>query len=420
MNRIIIFTVVVAVLTLLDIYVWQGVKYLTRNLSSYLRIGIGVLYWGLPALVLGALFLRLIGYMPMTEKSWRFVVMGGFIINFFPKLVLGIFLLLDDLLRGGKWVYSKFTNDVSDLNPDGEKISRSDFLLKAGVITAGVPLLASTFGIISGAHDYRVRKKTLFFPNLPKEFDGIRIGQLSDIHSGSFFNKVAVQGGVEMMNAEKPDVLFFTGDLVNDKATEVREYIDVFDKLKAPLGVHSVLGNHDYGLYVQWESEQAKRRNIQGVIDAHKEMGWQILLNENRALTVDGASIGILGVENWGEGFIKVGDLNKAYSGTEEYDFKLLMSHDPSHWRAEILPQYNDIDLTLSGHTHGMQFGIEIGDFQWSPVKYKYKEWGGLYTEGNQDIYVNRGFGYIGYPGRIGILPELTILELKRGDRIIS
>lgn len=405
---------------MLDIYVWQGVKYLTRNSSQEIRAVVGILYWGLPAIVLLALILRLLGFMPVTEKIWRFIVMGGFVINFFPKLVLGVFVLVDDLIRGGTWAYKKVTLSTEEMNVEANKINRSDFLLKAGIITASVPILTSTFGIISGAHDYRVRKKTIYFPNLPKEFDGIRIGQLSDIHSGSFFNKVAVQGGVEMMNAEKPDVLFFTGDLVNDKATEVREYIDVFDKLKAPLGVHSVLGNHDYGMYVQWENETAKRKNIQGVIDAHKEMGWQILLNGNRSLTVDGASIGILGVENWGEGFIQVGDLAKAYQGTEEFDFKLLMSHDPSHWRAEILPNFNDIDLTLSGHTHGMQFGIEIGDFQWSPVKYRYKEWGGLYSEGNRHIYVNRGFGYIGYPGRIGILPELTILELKKGSGVVS
>ena len=415
MNRIIFITIFITVIVLLDFYVWQGVKFLIRNISSNWKIVIAIIYWGLPAVILIGIFLRLLGFMPVPEKTWRVIVIGGFVINFLPKLVMGVFVLFDDLIRGGK-VLTNAVISSSD-KQTGTPITRSDFLLKSGVIIAGAPLAASTFGILSGAHDYRVRRKTIYYPNLPKEFDGITIGQISDIHSGSFFNKVAVQGGVDLINKEKPDVMFFTGDLVNDRAEEVREYIDVFDKLKAPLGVHSVLGNHDYGMYVNWESESAKRKNIQGVINAHNELGWQILLNQNRQITVDGKSIGLLGVENWGEGFIQVGDLAKTYQGSEDNEFKILLSHDPSHWRAEVLPDYKDIDLTLSGHTHGMQFGIEIGDFQWSPVQYRYKEWGGLYTEGNQDIYVNRGYGYIGYPGRIGILPEITILELKRGKR---
>lgn len=412
MQRLLFFLVLSSVFFLLDMYVWQGIKHLLRHSSSFLHTLVGIVYWTIPSLVVLLVVMRWVGWMPIPEKTWRLLVFGGFVLNFLPKFVAFVFVLMDDALRGGKFIAHQLLNDQPA--PDAPKISRSDFLLKTGVIAAGVPLVGATFGILSGAHDYRVRHKTIYFPNLPKEFDGIRIGQISDIHSGSFFNKVAVEGGVQMLNREKPDLVFFTGDLVNDRAEEMKDYLQVFNQIKAPLGVHSILGNHDYGLYAQWGSEAQKLKNVQDVIKAHGQMGWQILLNQNRNITVEGASISVLGVENWGEGFIKVGDLQKTHAGTHESPFKILLSHDPSHWRAEVLPYYPDIDLTLSGHTHGMQFGIEIGDFQWSPAQYRYKEWGGLYAQEQQYIYVNRGFGYIGFPGRVGILPELTILELKK------
>jgi predicted MPP superfamily phosphohydrolase len=249
---------------------------------------------------------------------------------------------------------------------------------------------------------------------LPKAFDGIRIAQLSDIHTGSFHNKQAVKNGVDLLIDEKPDMVFFTGDLVNNETKEVRDYIDVFSKVKAPLGVFSSTGNHDYGDYRNWSSPSAKQKNFEDLKKAHKNMGWDLLLNENRALRVDGDEISIIGVENWGAGrFSKYGDLKRAYEGAEETPFKILLSHDPSHWDAQIRKEFKDIDLTLSGHTHGFQFGVEIGNLKWSPSQYIYKQWAGLYSEEDQYIYVNRGFGYIGYPGRIGILPEITILELQ-------
>lgn len=219
-----------------------------------------------------------------------------------------------------------------------------------------------------------------------------------------------------MINAEKPDVFFFTGDLVNDHSEEARDYLDVFKKVKAPLGNFSIMGNHDYGDYRQWNSPREKLADVQNLHKMHEYMGWDLLLNENRTLKVDGAELGIMGVENWGEGrFSKYGDLDKTYAGMEEQDFKILLSHDPSHWDAQVRPDHPDVDLTLSGHTHGFQFGVEIGNFKWSPSQYIYKQWADHYQEGNQHLYVNRGFGYIGYPGRIGILPEITVLELKRG-----
>jgi predicted MPP superfamily phosphohydrolase len=273
-----------------------------------------------------------------------------------------------------------------------------------------------SYGILSGAHDYRVRRLKVALPNLPQAFDGIRIAQLSDIHSGSFFNKIAVQGGIDMLLAEKPDVIFFTGDLVNNTADEMKDYFDIFKQVKAPLGVYSVLGNHDYGDYVQWASPQAKQKNLQTLMQTHADMGWQLLMNENKILKQGSEQIAILGIENWGAKghFPKHGKLAEAYRGTEEAPVKLLLSHDPSHWDAQVRPEFGDIDIMFAGHTHGMQFGIEIGSFKWSPVQYMYEQWAGLYTKDNQHLYVNRGYGYLGFPGRIGMLPEITIMELVK------
>ena len=239
---------------------------------------------------------------------------------------------------------------------------------------------------------------------------------MSDIHSGSFWNKTAVKGGVEMLMNEKPDIIFFTGDLVNDHAGEVKEYVPIFEKLKAPLGVFSTTGNHDYGDYVSWESAEVKRQNFRDLVQAHREMKYDILMNENRFIELGGEKIAILGIENWGAGrFTKYGKIDAAYRGTEEAAVKLLLSHDPSHWDAQVRPSFPDIDIAFAGHTHGFQFGVEIGNFKWSPSQYVYKQWAGLYKEGSQFLYVNRGFGYLGYPGRIGMPPELTVVELKRG-----
>jgi hypothetical protein len=219
-----------------------------------------------------------------------------------------------------------------------------------------------------------------------------------------------------MFLKEKPDLIFFTGDLVNNETSEVKEYLEIFSKLQAPLGVYSVTGNHDYGDYKSWSSKEAKENNFQDLIQAHNLMGFDLLMNENRIIELSGDKLAILGIENWGAGrFAKYGKLQEAYAGTEEASVKLLLSHDPSHWDAQVRPNYPDIDVAFAGHTHGFQFGVEIGNFKWSPSQYVYKQWADLYQEGNQYLYVNRGFGYIGYPGRVGIPPELTVIELKRG-----
>lgn len=336
-------------------------------------------------------------------------------------MVLLPFVLFDDLRRGLSWISRKLSSRLrkteSATLKAGEPITRSEFLVKAGILAAAVPLSSLSFGIVSGAYDYQLRRQKLYLPNLPKAFDGLLIGQLSDIHSGSFYNRKAVLGGVEMLLNEKPDLIFFTGDLVNNTASEMRDYQDIFAKVQAPLGIFSVLGNHDYGDYFYGRGPSAaKAKNLADIKKTHAYMGWDLLLNENRRLKVDGEEIAIIGIENWGAGrFAKYGRMDLAVNNTDDAPVKLLLSHDPSHWRAQVLPDYPQIDAMFSGHTHGMQFGVRTKEFQWSPVQYIYQEWAGLYQQAQQQLYVNVGYGFLGYPGRVGVLPEITLFELKAG-----
>ncbi|NIJ55617.1 metallophosphoesterase [Dyadobacter arcticus] len=405
------------VLIAIDWYVWQGLRLAIRNLSPLTQRWIGGAYWGFT-------FLTLLSYIGMQllppdylKSTTRTFVIAFIAIPYLSKILAVFILLVDDVRRFLQWIVSFFFPSAAVVSPEtGEMvIPRSQFLATTAVV-AGAGLMGTfAYGIISGAHDYRIRRVKVPLKNLPKEFHGMKIAQLSDIHSGSFFNKTAVKGGVEMLMKEKPDIAFFTGDLVNDRAIEVKEYMNIFDKVRAPLGVHSILGNHDYGDYFQWPDINTKTRNLSDLRAAHKLLGWNLMLDENRAITVDGASIGLIGIQNWGAGnFAKYGNLEKASQHMDEYPVKILLSHDPSHWEAQVLPKYKDIDLALAGHTHGMQFGVEIGKLKWSPVQYRYKQWAGLYKENEQFLYVNRGFGYLGYPGRVGILPEITILELVK------
>ena len=417
MNRTVFFIFLTFILVAIDWYVWQGLRLAIRNMSPVTQRWIGGFYWGFTMLTLLAyVSMQLLpaDYLSRTVRTFIFAFIA---IPYLSKLLAVVVLLIDDIRRFVQWIISLVFPSVAVPSAvTGEPtIPRSEFLATTAVV-AGTGLMGTfAFGIISGAHDYRIRRIKVPLKNLPKAFDGIKIAQLSDIHSGSFFNKTAVKGGVEMLMKEKPDIAFFTGDLVNDRAMEVKDYIDIFDKVKAPLGVHSTLGNHDYGDYFQWASPEAKLSNLADLKKAHKLLGWNLMLDENKAIRVDGEEIGLIGIQNWGAGnFAKYGNLEKAYEGTERFPVKLLLSHDPSHWRAQVLPKYNDIDIAFAGHTHGMQFGVEIGKLRWSPVQYRYKEWAGLYEENDQFLYVNRGFGYLGYPGRVGILPEITIMELVK------
>ena len=361
---------------------------------------------GLSVVGIATLFLAG-GNMPfwLTNFFFAFVVF-----NFIVKVILSLFLVLDDLLRGTKWVARKASRNKS--NFEGEGITRSDFLLKSGIIAAAVPAISLPTGMVVGPYKYTLHKPVVKLPNLPKSFHGLKIVQLSDIHSGSFYNKEAVNKGIDMLLAQKPDIVFFTGDLVNDQAAEMENYMDVFSRVTAPMGVYSILGNHDYGDYHNWESEEAKAANLARLKQVHTELGWNLLLDEHVYLERGEDRIAVIGVENWGAGFHQIGDLGKAYQGCEA-PVKLLLSHDPTHWDEEVRKAYKDIDITFSGHTHGAQMGVETGGFKWSPISLRYDKWAGLYRENNQYLYVNRGYGFLGYPGRIGIWPEITVMTLE-------
>lgn len=425
MNKLIIIPIVSIVLLLIDWYVWQAVKVSIQNTSANTQNITKYIFWGLTSITMLGMWLYNFTPPEWLGKNLRTIIMVGVFINYFSKIFVVLFLLIDDIVRLFRLIVSKFSSTATTTSissPDqtsalNTPITRSEFLMKTAVIAGAVPALGLTWGIISGAHDYRVRKVKLALKNLPKQFDGMTIAQISDIHSGSFFNRVAVKGGVEMLMKEKPDAVFFTGDLVNNLASEVQEYIDIFNKVKAPLGVYSTLGNHDYADYVRWGDDLVgKQKNLNDLIRAHKVMGYDLLMDENRFIEQGGEKLAIIGVQNISgqNRFHTYGNLSKAVKGTEEAPVKLLLSHDPTHWDKEVNTKFKDIDVMFSGHTHGTQFGITIGNETWSPAQYVYKQWGGLYEEGDQKLYVNRGYGYIGYPGRIGMPPEITVFELKR------
>jgi len=407
----------IAIVLLFELYVFQAVKSVTISATPKARLIAFSIYWTITAfMVAGYLTFALTNqdFLQKNVRTYLFAIIFGL---FLAKLTAVFFILIDDVRRAVQWLVSKILYRSGNENTlAGNGITRSVFLswfaLAAGSTVFGT--LVYGFG---NKYKYNLRRTKLAFENLPAGFKGLKIIQISDIHSGSFTDPEAVLHGVEKILAEKPDLILFTGDLVNNEAAEMKEYIPIFSLLKAPLGVYSTLGNHDYGDYINWpKNGLTKLQNLEDLKNTHATLGWRLLMNEHVALERGGDKIALLGVENWGAKarFPKLGRIDLAHKGTEQYNFKILMSHDPSHWEAQILPGYNDIDLTLSGHTHGMQFGVEIPGFKWSPVQYMYKQWAGLYenTTNKQKLYVNRGFGFIGYPGRVGILPEITVIEL--------
>ena len=408
MNRTVFSILVLALFLAADYLFFRAMKDSIRNLGATAQRWLTLAYWAVPVILLiGFVYIFFISPDTVSPKFRRYFGVAVFMI-YSSKLIGAVIYLfgngLNILKNTGKKV----------LNPTSTEpiLTRSEFIAKTALALGATQFGVLSYGILSGAYDYRIRRISLPIKGLPKQFHGMTIAQLSDIHSGSFYNKKAVNGGVDMLLAEKPDIVFFTGDLVNDKATELQEYFDTFKRVKAPLGVYSTLGNHDYGDYARWTSPKDKAQNLENLIEGHRLMGWDLLMDENRAITLGGEKLGIIGVQNWGEGFIQKGDLSKALRGSEEFTGKLLLSHDPSHWRAQVLNE-TDIDVVFSGHTHGMQFGVEIPGFRWSPAQYRYKEWAGMYEENGQRLYVNRGFGFIGYPGRVGILPEISLFTLQ-------
>ncbi|MBR9859915.1 metallophosphoesterase [bacterium] len=414
MNRIFGLLIFFAILIALDFYVFQGFKLLVKRwIPDYSQVA-HIVYWALPILLFGALILSNVfgSDAGIRSNSSRWIVTAIFMLYLF-KLVWLLFIVIDDVVRFVRFLFNASDRPNEDMLG---KIKRSEFIVGTGALVASTLFGGLLYGVVRGAHNYTVKNRAIRLKNLPKSLEGLRIVQISDIHSGSFWSKNAVSKGVEMIMEQKADLIFFTGDLVNDRAEEFEPFLEMFSKIEAPLGVYSVLGNHDYGDYASWPDANGitKEQNLENLKQHHANAGWRLLMNEEVQLEHKNEKISIIGIENWSSHprFPKYGSLKDAYQGSDS-GLKLLLSHDPSHWKAEVVQDFKDIDITFSGHTHGMQFGVDSKHYRWSPVKYQYPEWADLYQEGDQFLYVNRGFGYLGYPGRLGFYPEITVFELK-------
>jgi predicted MPP superfamily phosphohydrolase len=386
---------------LLIILLWLGADlYFYQALQTIVSSGpLLWAYWLVDLLLIAGIFMSLAmprgSRMQQTLFAW---IMGGMLLSFVPRLCSVPILLLGDIIRPFRGFPPR-------------ELWVSELTVSIAAIVFGIVL----FGLTRGRHFYRVRQETIVFPDLPEAFDGFTITQITDVHSGSFTNAAGVQKGLDLVNDQHSDVILFTGDLVNNRASEMDRWIPAFSGLRAPMGKFSVLGNHDYGDYIQWETPEAKQANLTRLQQVHADIGFRLLLDEAVTLRKNGQSIVLLGVENWGKGgFHKYGDLKKATATVADDAFKILLSHDPSHWEGVTLGHHQRIHLTLSGHTHGMQFGFELFGLKWSPIKYVYKQWAGLYEQAGRFLYVNRGFGFLGLKGRIGMWPEIAVIRLKR------
>jgi predicted MPP superfamily phosphohydrolase len=409
MNRFVLFSIV---LFLLDCYFYRAIKTISD------QVWISRLYWTIDILILASIiaFIVLENYHVELPPVWRNVILAGVFLSLIPKLVGVVILFSEDIVRVFtaivKWLVHFFSasSENSSYLPDRRK-----FVSQLALGLAAIPFTGMAYGILTGKYNYKIRRIRLLFKNLPDAFHGFTLTQLSDIHSGSFDSPKDVARGVKMANDLQSDLILFTGDLVNSQAKEMAQWIDVFSQLKAQYGKISVLGNHDYGDYHHWENEKAKEENLEQLKKVHAAIGFNLLLNQHIRIEKDGESIVVAGVENWGKmGFQQYGDLDKALENVNKDQFTLLLSHDPSHWDEKVLKHPHHVNLTLSGHTHGMQMGVEIPGFRWSPSQYVYKRWAGIYEEKGHYLYVNRGFGFLGFPGRVGILPEITVITLER------
>lgn len=393
------------IIVLVELYTFQAFKTVSKSKMlrySFLFVGIAIYV---------NFFITVFTYARSDGQTPQFQMAMGLLLTIsIPKLILIVLLFGEDVYR---WIL-KLITAISN-GETKSLVGRRKFISQIALGLAAIPFAAFIYGIIQGKYNYKVLKYQLSFKDLPDAFDGYTITQISDIHSGSFTNKEKIQYGVDLINEQKSDLLVFTGDIVNNKADEMDDWIEMFSQLEAKEGKFSILGNHDYGDYMEWKNPQDKRDNFQAVKQIHKKIGFDLLLDEHRYLEKDGQKIALLGVENWGKGFNQAGNLEKAAANIQKEDFKILMSHDPSHWEYKVKTADFNYHLTLSGHTHGLQMGIEIpGWFKWSPSKYVYKQWAGLYEEFGRYINVNRGFGYHAFPGRVGIWPEITVIELKK------
>ena len=408
------FLIVLSIIVLVDLYFFQSLKTVTATWAESKRVLASRIYWGIT--ISGAIFVlfSIITYKnPVINRTVGLYIFCFYMILLISKLIGSLPLMFEDIGRGVKWIVA-FFNKGTDMPAVKDGMSRGKFISYSALTLAAIPFGTMIYGMVKTAFDFKIQRKKIPIAKLPAAFEGLKIVQISDIHSGSFISDAHFKNAVEMIMNEKPDLIFFTGDLVNDRSDEAEPFKKVWKNLSAPLGVFSVLGNHDYGDYVLWDSPELKQANLERLFGIHKEMGWELLRNEHRIIEKNGEKIGLVGVENWGAAlrFPRKGDMKKAQLGMDEVPVKILLSHDPSHWEAKILKEHPEIDLTLSGHTHGFQFGIEIPGFKWSPSQYVYPQWAGLYSNGNQHLYVNRGLGFLGYLGRVGIRPEITVLEL--------
>ena len=410
----------IGLLFVIDLYSFQGLKTALGGIpvARFIKPA----FWVIQFAFYIYFFIFFFGFFKGYKVGPRFINLSFtiFILFYLPKLFFLVVLIAEDIYRLGRFGVEKMISLLQPSKADPilgvNLITRGEFLSRAGIIVAAIPFLGLIYGYVKGKYDYRIVKIKIPVKDLPKSLSGFTITQVSDLHVGSFDDKYAVEQGIKLANEQRSDLIVMTGDLVNNRTEEAFDYETVFSKLTAPLGVFSILGNHDYGDYTRNWSPGEKEKNFQDMLDIHKRMGWKLLMDENVILEKNGEKIALIGVQNWSAraGFHSYGSLPKAFSGSENIQMKILLSHDPTHWDAEVVKSYKDIQLTLSGHTHGAQMGIEIPGFKFSPAQWIFKHWAGLYSNENQHLYVNRGFGFIGYAGRIGINPEITVLELVR------
>ncbi len=396
----------IVVYILIDIYAFQAIRTVIKKPWFH------KLFFLVSVALLIGLYYEL-----SVARSRNMYFFGFFLAVFAPKLLITIFMVGEDIVRIITGIFKKITTNQET----PFLVSRRKFVSTIALGIAALPFASLLYGMIEGKYNYKVLKYSLEFDDLPKAFDGYTITQLSDMHCGSFDNPDKVEYAINLANEQGSDLIAITGDLVNNTSDELLPWKDLFSTLKARDGVYSILGNHDYSDYARWDNEKQKEMDFEQMKTFQKEMGWKLLMNENQYIERNGQKIAVLGVENWGlNGFKQAGDLDKAFEGISETDFKILMSHDPSHWQAKIKEDPRNFQITLSGHTHGMQFGIEIpGYLKWSPIKYRYENWAGIYKEYGRYINVNRGFGFLGYPGRVGIWPEITVIQLKKKQNTV-
>ena len=395
----------IAVILAIDFYAFQSLRTVTKNKIAF------AVYWLLSLSILINFTYKLANFddtrgLPQTLM----LAFGLLILSIIPKIFALLILFGEDVFRVAKSVFNHFSSTPSyQFFPE-----RRVFVSQVALGLAAIPFMSVLYGMARGKYNYQVINHTLYFDDLPEAFDGFKLTHISDIHSGSFDDAEKIMAGIDLINEQESDIILFTGDLVNNTADEMEPWIGHFSKLKARQGKYSILGNHDYGEYVQFNSAEEKAQNFQAIKDLHPQIGFNLLLNDSIYLEKGTDKIALIGVENWGTRFKKAGDLNLASSKINKEDFKILMSHDPSHWDAEIKNHERNFQLTLSGHTHGMQFGIEIPGIKWSPVQYVYAQWAGIYGVMGKYINVNRGFGFLAFPGRVGIWPEITVITLKK------